>query len=293
MKVFKILIPTLAILTASNLAFSDVVILRDGQRLEGRVEQIAGDPNSVTVITATGQMVINRNRISEIIEEPDYVDWTRIGDALMERRNFSSAISRYQQALEANPEHQPALDGIAKAQQAIEDADKERIRSQEDQLANQIESVPALIENEQFAEAENILKRADQDGISETLRLRSRQLMRDLYLAWGFSREDRLDRRGAEEYYTRVMEIDPNNREARERLLRVWKDDPTKREFVLQAYKAKLQEEPDNLEYVKTVADLQYAMNNFRDAIPQLEQLAAIPRFAAQGYNDRLRNAYY
>lgn len=271
---------------------ADIVILQDGTRLMGRVEKLPNTDERIAFISGSGRIEFPTSRIREIIEEPDEVDWTRIGGQFMDRRNYAAAVQHYQLALEANAEHQDAIEGLQRAQEAIDAQQEERNRELRDRLKQEMESVPELIELEKFSEAEAILDRVLAVETTEEQRLAARRMMRDLYLAWGFSRYDRLDMRGAEEKYQRVLEMDPRNEEARNRLLRIWRDDPSKREEVLKAYQARLESEPNNLQYNRTVGQILYDMQRYEEAIPHLEKVASAPAFRNQGYDRRLFNAY-
>jgi hypothetical protein len=117
-------------------------------------------------------------------------------------------------------------------------------------------------------------------------------LLRDLHLAWGFSRFDRTDNVGAEEHYQRVLEMDPTNQEARERLLIIWRDNPAKRPEVLRAYQARLAEDPNNLQNNQIVGDLLYREERWEEAIDPFIKVASASRFAGQGYDQKLRRSF-
>lgn len=271
---------------------ADIVILQDGTRLMGRVEKLPNTDERIAFISGSGRIEFPTSRIREIIEEPDEVDWTRVGNQFLDRNNFSAAVQHFQLALEANPEHQDAIDGLKKAQDAIDAQQEERNRELREQLSREMESVPELIELQKFTEAEQILDRVLSVETNEEQRLAARRMTRDLFLAWGFSRFDRLDMRGAEEKYQRVLEMDPQNEEAREKLLLIWRDDPTKRAEVLKAYQAKLEAEPNNLQYNRIVGDLLYDFQRYDEAIPHFKKVAGAPAFRNLGYDNKLVNAY-
>lgn len=287
-----LLLAVVCSLALPGAGLADILVLNDGTRLEGRVERLPSAHERVAFISGAGRVEFPMSRVREIIEEPDEVDWTRIGNQFLDRRNYTSALQHFQKALEANADHQPARDGLEAAQTAIDAQQEERNRELRARLSQQLESVPELIELEKFREAEEILDRVMTTETTEEQRLAARRLMRNLYLAWGFSRYDRLDRRGAEEKYQRVLEMDPQNEEAREKLLLIWRDDPSKRAEVLKAYQAKLEEEPNNLEYNRIVGELLYEFQRYEESIPHLTKVASAPAYRNRGYDRRLMNAY-
>lgn len=283
------LVCSLAIPTA---ALADILVLNDGTRLEGRVETLPSTQERVAFISGAGRVEFPTSRVREIIEEADEVDWTRIGEQFLDRRNYTSALEHFQKALEANADHEPAREGLEAAQSAIDSQQEERNRELRARLSRELESVPELISLEKFREAEAILDKVLTAETTEEQRLAARRLTRDLFLAWGFSRYDRLDRRGAEEKYQRVLEMDPENEQAREALLQIWRDDPSKRAEVLKAYQAKLEEEPNNLEYNRIVGELLYEFQRYEEAIPHLTKVSSAPAYRGRGYDRRLVNAY-
>lgn len=277
---------------APALAVPDIVVLRDGTRLEGRVEAVIGSDERIAFISSSGRMELPRARISEIIEEDDATDWSRIGRQYMNSRNYTSALRMFQQAVEADPGHEGARAGLEEARAILEEEQEERSRQMQEALTEELERVPELIERNEFNQAEAILDRVLSARATDAQQNSARRLMRDLYLAWGFARYDRLDYRTAEEKYLRVLEMDPDNDEARNRLLSIWQNDPEKRPEVLEAYQQKLEDDPANLEYNRIVGDLLYEAQRYEEAIEPLRRVHGTPRYAGQGYDRRLRTAY-
>ncbi len=287
----------LAILLPSFTA-ADVIIMQDGSRLEGRVVEASDATERIAFISSSGRVELSRDRISEIIEEEDYQDFTHLGQQYLQAGNYSSAIQRFQKALEANPEAEVAKEGLEEAQAAISAQQQQMQRDERQEIDSTLEEISELIAENEYSEKRytEVEKQLDTIMTSSTSTEQQRQsaqrLMRDLYLAWAFARFDRLDYSGAEELYTRVLEMDPDNEEAREKLLVIWRDDPSKKPEVLKAYQQKLKEEPNNLELNKTVGNLLYEMQRYREAIDPLTKVAAAGRYAGQGYEERLQNAY-
>lgn len=272
-------------------ATADIVVLRDGQTREGRVEEVVGKPDRIALITATGRIELRRDRIKEIVDEPDSVDWRRIGDQLAASRNYPQALENYRKALAADPNNREAQEGLQKVTAALEERRLDEERKQASTLDTRIDEAKKLTADGKYADAEKALEAVSKGNPSEVQRTAAQVALMELYLAWGFERLDKLDYRGAEERYLRVLEMDPENKQARDMLLRVWRNDSTKREEVLKAYEAKLREDPDNLEYNQQVADLSIALNRFENAIAPLEKLVASPKYRALQYDKFYRSA--
>jgi tetratricopeptide (TPR) repeat protein len=256
---------------------ADVLVMNNGQKLEGRAEEIDHKPEKVRFTRGVGSMEIARSSINEIIEEPDSVDYRRIGLQLVEAKSYKRAIELFDMSLALDPEETAATEGRARAQAAIEQADLEAGRESALKVEVDIEASRRLVAEERFEEAEALLQRVAATSTTEAQRTAAQLALIELHTAWGFQRLDRLDPKGAELHYSRVLEMDPQNSDARERLLEVWKDDPARREDVLKAYTIKLQSDPDNLELNAKVADSFLMLNRYEDALPMLEKLAVSP----------------
>ncbi len=280
------------LLLVPALALPDIVVLRDGTRLEGRVEPVVGSDERIAFISSSGRIELPMARVAEIIEEDDATDWTRIGRQHLRARNYTSALRMFQQAVEADPDHEEAREGLEEARSIIEQQQEERSRQMREQISRELEQIPEMIEEQRFDRAEEVLDRILASGATEDQQASAQRLMRDLYLAWGFSRYDRLDYRTAEEKYLRVLEMDPDNQEARDRLLRIWRNDPEKKPEVLEAYMTKLEEDPANLENNRVAGELLYEAERYEEAIEPLRRVHGVPRFAGRGYDRMLRTSY-
>ncbi len=289
---FRTAFLSLLILTAPLALRADVVVLTDGTQLEGRAESVLGSDDRVAFISGTGRLELPRSRVSEIREETDAEDYTRIGDQYLKARNYPAAVQQYQKAVEADSTHAPAQAGLKEAQSSIQAEQGERVRALQEKIGQELETIPKLIAEDKYDDADAFLKRIMTSEITDAQRLTAQRYTRDLYLAWAFARYDRLDYRGAEEKYLRVMEMDPENKDARDALLRIWITDPRKKPDVLKAYQSKLKDEPNNLEYSQIVGDLLYEFERYDEAIEPLEKIYSTPRLANRGYDTKLRNAY-
>lgn len=279
-----------AFLAAAGSAVGDVVVMTNGQRLEGRVETLDKKPDRVRFIRGVGSMELSRGSIREIIEEPDAVDWRRIGLQLVEAKSYQRGIETLQQALAIDPNDADAKRGIERAQEAMSTARREEERVSAQKIERDIEESRRLLKDERFAEAESLLKKLSAAALTDAQRTAAQGALVELYTAWGFQRLDRLDPKGAEAHYARVLELDPDNANARDRLLEVWKNDPARKADVLKAYQQKLATDPDNLDLNMQVADSLLMMNRLEEAIPALEKLAPAPKYRALRYDARLRS---
>lgn len=293
MKRLHLLNAVAAVLVFAASAPADVLILTDGTRLEGRVDAVPGAKDRVAFTSGTGRIEFNLSRVRERIEEPDAQDWTRVGGQFLDLKNYPLAVQQFQRALAIEPGFPAAAEGLKKAQDAIGAQQEARRVAQQDGVTKELENVRALVAAEKFQQGQEILNRIlSSDTASDEQRVTAQRMLRDLHLQWGFSRWDRTDAAGAEEQYQRVLEMDPQNQEARDKLLLIWKDNPAKRGEVLKAYQAKLAEDPNNLQINQTVGDLLYREERWEEAIDPLTKVSSARQFAGQGYDAKLRRAF-
>lgn len=270
---------------------ADVIIMSSGERREGRVEAVQGDPNSILLITGTQELRIPRHLIREIIEQEDWEDYTILGNQLMRSRNYERAVQRFQQALAANPDYEPAQEGMAEVRRLMDQQRDEQARQTTESNASALANARELAEQGRFEQAVNIINQVKSTATEDEQRTAARLVERDVYLAWAFNREDRLDYVGAEAHVQRVLEIDPENERARELRLKIWENDPSRREDVLKAYREQLERNPTDLELNRKLADLLIRMNREEEAIDPLMVVYESGRYRAQNYDRRLFHA--
>lgn len=281
------------ILLAAAAAPADIVVFNNGDRREGRVEAAPGDPSRVS-FTSNGQVLqIPRSSIREIIEQTDAEDFTILGDQFVALKSYQRAVRMYQRALDASPGHEPARRGLENARALITQQEAESERRMVDGFGAAIEEARQLIADQDFARAESKLDNVLANSPSDQQRATAGTIQRELYLQWGLSRWDRLDPVGAEEYLNKALALDPDNTVAREALLEVWSNDPTKREQVLGEYLRRLQVDPDDLELNRKVVDLLVRLNRGSEAIEPLKRLVQSARYRALGYDERLQSAMH
>ncbi|MEO8376656.1 MAG: hypothetical protein ABI579_03220 [Candidatus Sumerlaeota bacterium] len=271
---------------------ADVLTLVDGTQLEGRAEAVVGSDDRVAFTSSAGRIELPKSRVADIKQESDSADYTRIGDQYLKVKNYPTAMQQYQKALEFEANYEPAQRGLKDAQASIAADQGERVKALQEKVGQQLETIPALIKGEKYEEAHAALKKITESEVTDQQRLTAQRYTRDLYLAWAFSRYDRLDYKGAEEKYLRVTEMDPENKDARDALLKIWINDPNKKQEVLKAYLGKLKEEPNNLEYNQIAGDLLYDSQRFDEAIVPFTKIYANARYANRGYDQKLRKAY-
>ncbi|MBX3728245.1 MAG: hypothetical protein KF858_03595 [Candidatus Sumerlaeia bacterium] len=283
----------LAMLLAGPVA-ADVLVLKSGERREGRVEAIVGEPDHLLLISGSQQIRIPKALIEQVIEQDDATDYTILGDQFVRLQSYERAVRMYQRALESNPSHAPARAGLERARGMIGERQAETERQAQAEHAERLATARRMLadpDRVDFARVEELLNQVTQRSTSDSQKATAELLKRDLYLAWAHDREDRLDPIGAEDHLQRVLAIDKGNREAEDLLLRVWRNNPNRRTEVLKMLEDRLAESPDDLTLNQEYADLLLALNREEDAIGPLMKLHESGRFRALDYDARLERA--
>lgn len=295
---------TMAILTLPALLSADTVVFKSGMTREGRVEDVFGKPKKILLITSTGKLELNRSLISRVDETDDPTDYVVLGDQYLQAGSYSDAIRHYERALQFIEQYNSegktpaagieasAREGLSKANAGITSRRQQQVLEQQQENASMIEQARELITQQKFEQVERMVEELKERNPTPDQASALKILERDLYLAWGVEREDKLDRGGAEIYYSKVLELDPNNQQAEEALLRIWERQGDKNEELIQIYESKLKQAPNDVELNRKLADLYLAENEPAAAITPLKRIIDTPVFRSRGYEDRLKNAY-
>lgn len=283
---------TALLLLCSAPLVADEVIFKSGLSQEGRVEPVFGTPSKIALTTSSGRIEINRSLVQRIIEQDDEVDYSLIGAQYYAGGAFELAVEQYQLALQANPNYSPAQQGLEKSRQAISSRREEQVLQLQQDNHKILKDAEDLIAAQQFQKAENSLQQLETRNPTAEQKSEIARIRKNLYLAWGLERQDKLDRGGAEVYFNKVLEMDPNNETAKNALLSIWEKNPAKRPEVAAAYEAKLKAAPLDIELNQKLADLYLSMNKPEKAIEPLKKLVDTPTFESRGYDKYLMDAF-
>ena len=227
---------------------ADVVILTTGARLEGRVTPAPGDPDAILFEDNRAQIKIARDRIREIQEEPDAVDYRKLGDQFFSAKRYEEARRAYNQSLEASPKDAPEVKQRLEAlKQAESRAAAEVQREQLKKVDGMLDEAAKAIEAGKYADAQKTLE----EGVPEK-ELLARQkerlvdLRKKLYRGWALERMDKLDSGAAAMYFEKYLKLNPDDEEAYAHLIDIYSKDPDKTAQVIEAHWVQLQLHPDD-----------------------------------------------
>ncbi len=272
-------------------AQADKVHFKSGDTREGRVDAVVGDPSAIMLVNSLGSIRVSRDLITRIEETDDATDYAIIGEQFLDIRSYDRAVQSFQKSLEADSANARARAGMTRARDLIEaqkvEAKRARVAKNSDMLAG----LRGLLQEERFEEAERNLATVLAESPTAEQTAAAELLRRDLYVAWGLSRLDRLDPETAEVYLERALKIDPENEAANDALLTVWEQDPGKREKVVAAYRNKLRTNPDDVDLNRKLADALLALNRTEEALEPLSRFEDTSAYRVNNYADRHRKA--
>jgi thioredoxin-like negative regulator of GroEL len=256
----------LALLVATPV-LADIVTYSDGTVIKGLTRALPDAPLMIELTSARGTLRVPRSRIAKIEQESPAQGWIHVGDDLRQSGRLADAINAYKKAQDLEPANATAQTGIDQAQVSL--AEGRRLSRQQalkkiDDLAEQARSA---ITQGDFDKSEKLFKQAnDLMPAPEQKASLAKQISR-LYLAWGHERQDKLDPPGAEAKFNLAVEADKDNAEAINELLKLWENNPEKREQAAHIYETILDRHPDNAELRKKLGDLYAQMGHVEEMV--------------------------
>ncbi len=255
-----------ACLLAPGAALADIITTTDGRMIRGIVDPTSQQADQVIIRTAFGTNSIPRARIREIKQESESAGYVHIGRDQLTRNNLAEALRAFQQARDRDAQNAEAQRLLDETQARLDDQKKlnrtEAI-SQIDQLREQARK---LIEEEDFTKAEQMLVDAGKLVPTPEQRAQIKDLISNLYMAWGRSREDKLDPLGAEQKYELAIAANENNEQAINRLLLLWESNPEKKEQSARIYEKFIEIHPENANLRLKLAGLYFELGKYEDA---------------------------
>ncbi len=270
---FRFFLLFMCLLLLANLAKTDVVILKNGDRLEGIVETISNEPESILFRNSSGTIKIQRTKIYQIINEPLAISHLKIGNQFLQNEEFESALSEFQLALELDPQLTEASDRINYTRDLLKNKQAEA-----DQLRlHQIERLIAAAEkSQQEMDFEKSLRQLDEAESLSPLERQQREIKQvrvQTLLELGKQQMDRFNERAASVTFQKVLELDPVNEAAQKLLLQIWEKDPTRLNDVIATYEKLLSAKPQDKTIVLKLANAYYDKQDFIQALNYYEKL--------------------
>lgn len=254
-------------------AYGDTLVLTNGDRRKGIVEDIPGQPDNLILMDAAGRTTIPRSRVQEIIKEPRADSLIGIGNQLYEKGLLQEALKYYRDALQADAQSKSAKDLIAATEAELDRRANAERRQQMQDISQILRDARTLYENGDFQKSQDLLDQAAKMNPSETQAAEMRSVRINMLMGWGHERMDRMDRDGAAEKYQAVLALAPQHVQAMNELIALWKDDTTKTERVRQLLEARLKQNSEDPTTIKMLADIAYREKQFDKALVMYKKL--------------------
>ncbi len=151
---------------------ADVVILKNGKRIQGRI--VREDDNSITVLTPTMSIVLRRSEIGKVERDPTLSKEGILGDIAFEDKQYADALAYYRAALKKGKN----LDALRSKIESITKIQEAEVRRR---FGERLKQAERLITQKQFKQAENLLKQILTNLPDESLAKPVRDKLAHLY----------------------------------------------------------------------------------------------------------------
>ncbi len=253
-------------LLAAQAPRADVVTTNDNRVIKGLITQNPSNDDRIVILTSMGSSTVYRSRIKEIKEEPKAQGYIHIGRDLVQRGNFPQAIDAFNKALAADPLNAEARTGLEDAQLKLDEHRKAARNQTVVQIDELSKRAKTLIDAEKFEDAEQMLVDANKLVPTPDQRRAIKEIISNLYYAWGVALEDKFQPVNAVEKYQLAIAANQQNTKAITRLLAIWEKDPTKKADVARIYEQMVANNPADKNTRLTLANIYFQLGKFEDA---------------------------
>lgn len=257
-----------AILLASAPAVrADIVTYNDGRVVKGIMEDLPGNPNAIALTNEMGRITIPKTRIKSVQQETKALGLIHIGEAYLQKSDFAHAADYFQQALTLEPANADAARLRAQAADKLAEQQHKDRSSAIDQIDKLGVQARALIQKGEFAKAEKLLIEANKLIPSTEQKKKLAIMISEMYLAWAEERSDKLDQAGAEEKLNLSLAANPTNDVVIEKMLKLWENDPQKRQYTVRVYETILERHPEDRTLERNLANIYFDMGRAEEAV--------------------------
>lgn len=254
------------------LAFPDIIVFKTGERKTGMVIESESDPNNIIFISISGEMKIPRSRISKITMESQDQSYVHIGKGYLGLKDYASAKENIEKALSLYPDNEEARSLLSIIQEEI-NRDLARNKQEKALRVDQsLDDISEMINSQKYEEALTRIEKLQQVELSPAQKDNIQSLYFTLYYQWGLNSLDRLNPKGAAEYFEKALSLKPDSQAVFEKLLTIWDSDPSMTDKVIAIYEKQYKNNPEELALNRKLADLYYRQRNFKGALPYLKK---------------------
>jgi tetratricopeptide (TPR) repeat protein len=248
------LLALMAVAFWPGLVLGDVVVFKDGERQEGIVTPAPGESDAILFQQISGQVKISRSRIDSIVEEPDEVDFRKVGDLYFAAKRFDNALDYYKKAAGIKPDDKTIQERIQNTLSEIETVAQAKRTQEQAKLDKSQDEIEEKIKAKNFEVADLMAKKVAESAPSDKQKDRLTDQKKRILKGWGFERLDKMRGDDAAKLFEQYLELDPGDKDVYDALIRIWGKRPEKAEQVMAAYEVELKLNPTDNEIRKKLA---------------------------------------
>jgi hypothetical protein len=263
-------------------AVADTVYLKDGKTLQGTVERRTVKGPQVAVRTTAGVISVPQQKIARVELEDEAVGHVEVAGQHLRMKKYHEAAAEYRLALNIDPNVAGAAEGLKQAEAElarIGDAQKQAQQTDNEAI---LKAAKQLVDEKKFEEAYALVK-----PLNLASDPRYDKLVAEGAYKWALDLIDRQMPARAVELLQVSLQKDPTNHDARNKLLTLWGDDPTKLNQVIAATK----DSSDPQDQLKA-ADALFRSKKYEDALRIYVTQANTPGFVNSPQFSRMKQAF-
>jgi len=253
---------------------ADIVVLNDGNRLEGIVTTSTLVPDVILFSDHVNNMLrIPRSKVQEIIRENEPASRLRIARAFAREGKYEQALDQVRQARRLAPTDATLQEEEQNLLRATAIRSAKQAEAKADRFRDTLNRVQQGMEAGQFDKALPLFATLEDETVSADIRDEAARLKIRFYERWGDYQLDKTDTYGAIECYEKVMDLDPNAGEVYQKLMRLYErfaqpGANMSRVQKLQDYlQAKVTEDPKDMDAQMRLANLLYSKKDWDAAL--------------------------
>lgn len=272
-----------------HICTADIVILKNGDRVEGIAEPVRDEPGNILMRQGGVTIKIKGEQIKEIIKEPEAVGHLKIGNQFMERKDYEAALNEYKQAYKLDPTLKDIQQRIAIAEELLRRNKAELEKERFLKISSLINEAKIATKERRFEDAVHLLTQAELMNPPDDLFNEIRTVKIEALLGLGFQQMDKLNESGAAETFQKVLLIDPTNEVAQQQLIKIWERDPSRLDDIIKAYEKVLATNPDDKVTIYKLANALFDKQKFEQALVYYEKLLRDNDFNQEFISTRIR----
>ncbi|MBN1901056.1 tetratricopeptide repeat protein [Candidatus Sumerlaeota bacterium] len=254
-------------------AFPDIVVFKSGERKTGMVIEAESDADNIVFLSIAGEMKIPRSRINKITMEPQDQSYVHIGKGYLELKNHASAREYIEKALDLNPDNEDAKALLSVIREEINRELAKNKQEKAFKIDQSLTEISDMIDAQKYENALALIEKYQQADLSAAQKDNLESLHFKLYYQWGLNSLDRLNPKGAGDYFEKALSLQPDNQMVFDKLLSIWDNDPSMTLKVIAIYEKQYKDNPDDVALNRKLADLYYRQRDYKGASPYLKMV--------------------